>query len=1319
LEFRVLGPLAVRDASIELPLRRGKQRGLLAVLLLHPNEVVTLDRLVDSLWGDEPPATADHALEVYVSDLRRVLEPRGREPRILTRPGGYLVRIESGELDLARFERLCASAREAAAGGDAATAARQFRQAEALWSGPPLADLAREPFAPAAIARLEEARDAAIGDRIEVELALGRHAELVAELEALTRAEPLRERPHGQLMLALYRTGRQADALRVYRDLRARLVDDLGLEPGPDLQRLEGAILRQDAELDAPARVGGSAGEGVLSPPPTERKLVTVLVAAAPAHDPASGADPERRRSELTRFETVATAELAPTEALVTGLVGGGLMAAFGLPTAQEDHADRALRAALVIRDRVPVALAGAATRIGVATGEVIALGGPLDGASIAGSAVEVAARLAEAAGPAEILVDPRTVQAVRGGFGFAEPGRAASRAAGIRGVRRLVGRASDAPREPALGRTFVGRRPELDQLATILGRAIDEGEPRLATIVGEPGVGKSSLVRRWLRSLAQDGSGPVVRVGRCPAYGRGITYWPLAEILRDQLGSAESDPPEALLERLGDRSILGLTFGLDTAGDLHPMAAQNRLHDAWVALLDEAVAARPTILVVEDIHWAEAPLLDLLDRVVRDVDGPLMILATARPELARIRPDWVAARRRATTIWLEPLSASDAATMVADLLDGPVPAGLDQVVVDRAEGNPFFVEELLVSFAERGLIARAGSAWRFEGATEPMVVPDTVRSLLAARLDLLPAREKAALQAASVVGRRFDGPAIEELLGDQTPDFDALLGRDFIRRLPRDSTRAAGGFAFKHALIREVAYESLPKARRAGLHASYAERLERVGEGRDEHAAILAYHYAQAVRPEDVDLAWPTDLEAVVGLRARARSWSLRAAHLAVARYAIEEAVLLLEQALELDPPPDERSAIWLAIGRANVLRYDGVAFWTAMEQATADAPSDEARAAIYAELAFETAFRWAIWKRMPSREMVDGWIDQALALASPGSRARAVGLIASADWHPLQAGEAPAEAIQIAERLGDPALLSYALDARALVAFAGANDVEAQAWWERRAALADQIHDLDHLEDLYGSAITGNVALGRFPEARRFARLHDDVAMQLSPHHQVHAVAMLVELEETCGEWSTVLGLAARTERAVAANLATPCVRNQRSLLSCALAAAQLGQEAESERLEREADALAMEGYEAVFDPLRVRLAILRGDLDEVRRRLPETIPPPTKNYYRLVTVNARLDALLALGELERVEAEAPALLVPGTLLEPFGWRALGIARADPDLLEAAARRFDELGLGWHAERARAEMLSLDQPAVGPRAVRSGPASSSARSR
>jgi DNA-binding SARP family transcriptional activator len=255
MEFRVLGPLSVRDGDTELPLPRGKPRGLLAILLLHANELVSIHRLVDSLWGDAPPATATHALEVYISSLRHILEQREGEPRLVTGPGGYLVRVETDELDVARFDRLCRRARRALIGGDPASAARTFREAESLWRGEALADLTREPFAAAAIARLEEARLSAVSERIEAEMALGHHAELVGELEALVAAEPLRERPYAQLMLALYRSGRQAEALRAYLGLRAMLVQELALEPSRELQRLELAILRQDEALEAPAWV--------------------------------------------------------------------------------------------------------------------------------------------------------------------------------------------------------------------------------------------------------------------------------------------------------------------------------------------------------------------------------------------------------------------------------------------------------------------------------------------------------------------------------------------------------------------------------------------------------------------------------------------------------------------------------------------------------------------------------------------------------------------------------------------------------------------------------------------------------------------------------------------------------------------------------------------------------------------------------------------------------------------------------------------------------------------------------------------------------
>lgn len=282
--------------------------------------------------------------------------------------------------------------------------------------------------------------------------------------------------------------------------------------------------------------------------------------------------------------------------------------------------------------------------------------------------------------------------------------------------------------------------------------------------------------------------------------------------------------------------------------------------------------------------------------------------------------------------------------------------------------------------------------------------------------------------------------------------------------------------------------------------------------------------------------------------------------------------------------------------------------------------------------------------------------------------------------------------EAVRIAAGLKSPELSSYALDARALVAFVAGRYREAQRWWRRRARLAGAISDLDHLEDLYGSVISGYAALGRFSEARHYAKLHDDVAMQLSSHQRVHAVAMHLELEELAGNWPAIAALRQRTEDAVAANAATPCVRNQRSLLVCALAAAELGDGKGSRRLAKRADELAMEGYESVFNPVRVRLAMLAGEMPEVRRLVPVEMPPPTKNWWRLTTIAARLDALIELGELDHAAREAGGFMEAGTFLEPFARRTIGFASGDRAEIEWAVKRFEALGLDWHAARTRA---------------------------
>ena len=280
MEYRVLGPLEVRDGAESLPLAGAKQRALLALLLVHANHVLSRDRLIDELWGGEPPETAVQSLQVYVSRLRKLLPADA----LLTRPPGYLLEVAPDELDLQRFERLLDAGREALAQGESEEASRLLHDALALWRGPALAEFAFERFAQGEIGRLEDLRLAAVEERIEADLVLGRHADLIGELEALIVENPYRERLRGQLMLALYRSGRQAEALEAYQAARHALVDELGIEPGADLQRLEKAILTQDEALDTPPRPARSAELVTLEPRP--EPVTTKAVPAAPLRPP-------------------------------------------------------------------------------------------------------------------------------------------------------------------------------------------------------------------------------------------------------------------------------------------------------------------------------------------------------------------------------------------------------------------------------------------------------------------------------------------------------------------------------------------------------------------------------------------------------------------------------------------------------------------------------------------------------------------------------------------------------------------------------------------------------------------------------------------------------------------------------------------------------------------------------------------------------------------------------------------------------------------------------------------------------------------------
>ncbi|MGH9035229.1 MAG: BTAD domain-containing putative transcriptional regulator, partial [Acidimicrobiia bacterium] len=325
MEFRILGPLEVAHQGHPVVLPGGRERAVLVLLLLSANRVVPAERLVEDLWGEKPPEGAIGALRVFVSRLRKALRDATGDAVVLTRAPGYLAQIEPDALDAACFEALLAHGRHQAAQGDHDGAAASLRQALSLWRGPALADVADAPMARGEAARLEEARLAALEARVEAELVCGRHHELVPELDQLTRAHPLRERLWGHLMVALYRSGRQADALRAYQQLRQLLAEELGLEPGPEVARLEGAILRHAPELEAPGR----GGPPVPASPEVPADTMTFLFSDIEASTRRWEGDPEAMKADLARHDELVRTAVEDAGGEVFSHTGDGMGAAF------------------------------------------------------------------------------------------------------------------------------------------------------------------------------------------------------------------------------------------------------------------------------------------------------------------------------------------------------------------------------------------------------------------------------------------------------------------------------------------------------------------------------------------------------------------------------------------------------------------------------------------------------------------------------------------------------------------------------------------------------------------------------------------------------------------------------------------------------------------------------------------------------------------------------------------------------------------------------------------------------------------------------
>jgi class 3 adenylate cyclase/tetratricopeptide (TPR) repeat protein len=1026
-------------------------------------------------------------------------------------------------------------------------------------------------------------------------------------------------------------------------------------------------------------------------PDESERKLATVVFAdLVGSTELGASQDPERTRALLDRFYDAMAGEIDTAGGTIEKFAGDAVMAVFGAPASLEDHAERALHAALAMQRRL-LELFGKTLvlRIGVNTGEVV-VGKPREGSSfVTGDAVNVAARLEQAAEPGDILVGERAAALAAAAFEFEAPLQveAKGKPGGV-ACRRLV-RALSLMRPrgiPGLRPSFVGRDQELALIQRAYERAVSRREPQLVTIMGEAGVGKTRLVRELWEWLGHESPDALRRTGRCPPYGHALTYRPLGEILKEHFGVLDSDPPERVLALLGKRDILALALGLDVASDLHPIIARDRLHDAWLELVEELASDRPLVLLVEDLHWAEEPLLELLERTLQEVQAPVLLLGTARPEFLDRSPTWGRGRAPSEWIWLEPLSADDAHRLVEDVAETEVPSSVRELL-GRAEGNPLFLEELLVTLIECGAL-RPGEGWELALLPVGAGVPDSVRAVLAARIDLLPPGEKATLQAASIIGRAFWSSAVRELLGDVEPDFHVLEQRDFVRRRSGSSLGGEREFVFKHALTREVVYASVMRRDRARLHAKFASWLEQRG-GRDEDASLLALHYAEAVRPENSDLAWADEPVRREQLRASAVVWLRRAAELAAGRYEVEEALALLNQAVEIGIDDRITIEIHREIARTHTLRYDSQSCRRSLERALALGPDPPVEAEIYAQLAYYGLGRPYMWKEPPPRELGEQWLARALELSEPGTEARGWALVAKALADPSTGAEAAAESHGIGEALGHPRLVVYACEAQTLAATEAGRYVEACEWVDRALEAAPALRDPGFQGHQYWNAGFVYLRAGRIRDVRQFAETYHRLASSLSPHEEVHVVALHALLESVLGDWDVFAELTRRAETATGANEDFPCQFNWRNLLVCALGHAHLGKEREVRRLEEIGRANAVVAGPPEREPALLRLALLRGDLDAAHRILEAL--PPTGDAFGLDAAAARLDALLALGEAARVEEEAEPFLGRESYTRPFALRAVGISRGDASLVEQSAVRFEAMGLAWRAEETR----------------------------
>jgi class 3 adenylate cyclase/tetratricopeptide (TPR) repeat protein len=761
-----------------------------------------------------------------------------------------------------------------------------------------------------------------------------------------------------------------------------------------------------------------------------ERKVVTVLFADLVGFTSrAEQMDPEDVRAVLEPYHSRLREELEQRGGTVEKFIGDAVMALFGAPTAHEDDPERAVRAALAIRDWIREE-GELQLRIGITTGEaLVALGArPAEGEGMAsGDVVNTAARLQSAAPANGILVDEATRRATGQPISYAEhdPVDAKGKAEPVPVWEVVEARSRfgvDVGR--ASGARLVGREKELDLLRSTLERVRQEQSPQLVTLVGVPGIGKSRLVVELFSAIDAVPELIYWRQGRCLPYGEGVTYWALSEMVKAHAGILETDTEEQAQRKLQDvageliedasdarwveghlRPLIGLAEETQSGAD-----RQAESFAAWRRFFEALAERGPLILVFEDLHWADDSLLDFIDHLVDWATGvPLLVVCTARPELLARRAGWGGGKPNAATISLSPLSAEETARLVHALLERAVlPADFQTTLIERAGGNPLYAEEF-ARMVELG-----------NGDETEIRLPESVQGIIAARLDAVPLEEKLLLQDAAVVGKVFWLGAVERIGRLDRSETEQALHRlerkEFVRRERRSSVGDESEYLFHHLLVRDVAYSQIPRAARAEKHRVAAAWIESLGRP-DDHAEMLAHHYLTAL---ELDNAAGLETQELEG---RARLRLLEAGDRAYALSAFPAAMRFYSAALDLWPTDDpERLQLLLRLGRVAARTESGGDVDVLKEARDGLLAAGDPEAAAEAEQLLSQHF-WLQGERDRSFEC----LDRAVALVQDRpTSARKADIVASLSRFHMLAGETEAtirvggQALSMMEELG-----------------------------------------------------------------------------------------------------------------------------------------------------------------------------------------------------------------------------------------------------------------------------------------------------------